>query len=241
RRDFGRHGTESAARQSYQIRCNSPIPEKPLARASGLGVRGRNSLIITKEAGSLVILAAMTLPFVLESAVSGIDNDMDDDGADFPLCGLCTGADGTGTPRCVTACPTGALRGDGVVMLERCIQWYASGNDAGRDFSKFGDGGELADIPPQIAAKWGRRLYGCTACQDACPHNRRPIAGTPPEDTARGVLPARLNGRELLALDSTALKARFKGTALGMAWLTADILRRNIRTALGGGTETPRT
>jgi epoxyqueuosine reductase len=203
-RDFrGRYGREEPAygqRRHYRIFCNSPVPEKPLAAACGLGVIGGNGLVITPEAGSLVILAALTLPFPLES---------DGPLTAGPSCDVC------GSP-CMAACPTGALQGDGNVDLARCIQWYASGH------------GEK--VPPEIAAAWGNRLYGCTDCQDSCVYNQRPIPGV---ETDEGPLPPALNGEELLKLSDGELKARFKGTALGLSWLTPEVIRRNIRTALG--------
>jgi epoxyqueuosine reductase len=204
-------GAGEAQRRSYRILCNSPVPEKPLAIASGLGAPGRNGLVITPEAGSRVIIAAMTLPFALEG-----DGPLS--GKPFPLCGGCSPV-----APCIRACPTGALRGDGSIARERCIQWYASGGDI--------QAGSGRGVPPEVAAKWGRRLYGCTCCQDACPHNRGPLSGAATEE---GVLPALLDGGELLSLDDESLKARFRGTALGMAWLSAETIRRSVRLALRG-------
>ncbi|MDR0377284.1 MAG: hypothetical protein LBH70_05770, partial [Spirochaetaceae bacterium] len=66
RERYGRENPEYALKRHYRIFCNSSVPEKPLAVACGLGVMGRNGLIVTPEAGSLVILAALTLPFPLE-------------------------------------------------------------------------------------------------------------------------------------------------------------------------------
>jgi len=189
--------------ERFRVLCNSPVPEKPLALACGLGSLGRNGLVITAEAGSLVILAAMTLPWRLEGDLP------EGDGGKFFRCGRCP------EPPCVKSCPTGALRGDGTVDLERCIQWYASGNGP--------------EPPPPVAARWGRRLYGCTLCQDACVHNLRPI---PPARTELGVLPARLDPLWLLALDDDALRSFFKGTALGLSWLSPATLRRNLRLSL---------
>jgi epoxyqueuosine reductase len=184
-------------KSDYRILCNSPIPEKPLAIACGLGSLGRNSLVITREAGSLVILAALTLPFSVET-------DMPET---FSPCSRCS----SGTPPCALACPTGALR-NGVLDRERCIQWYASGN------------GNKA--PDEAAQKWGNRLYGCTACQDACIENRRPIPGI---QTDEGPLPESFEIEELLALSDDELKARFKGTAMGLTWLGPAAIRRNVR------------
>jgi epoxyqueuosine reductase len=208
-------------RSDYRIFCNSPVPEKPLARACGLGVLGRNSLIVIPEAGSLVIITGMTLPIALETdgpltaaelmatnaARRGCVTD-----ERFPFCGAC----GPDRLPCKAACPTGAVRGDGKIDTERCIQWYASGNGAA--------------VPPEIVRHWGRRLYGCTACQDACIRNHRPI---PAVQTNEGPLPAYLDCRELMAASDGELKTRFKGTAMGLSWLGPEGIRRNARLALG--------
>ncbi|MDR2245734.1 MAG: iron-sulfur protein [Treponema sp.] len=191
-------------RADYAIFCNSPFPEKPLARACGLGEAGRNSLIITPEAGSLVIIAGMTLPLALKP-----DTPLTQDESFF-FCGACDPEH----PPCKAACPTNAVRGDGTIERERCIQWYASGNGA--------------TVPPEVVRHWGRRLYGCTACQDACVRNRRPIPGT---RTSEGMLPAYLDCRELLAASDEELKARFKGTALGLSWPGPQGIRRTARLA----------
>jgi epoxyqueuosine reductase len=202
------------SRSDYRIFCNSPAPEKPAARACGLGALGRNSLIITPEAGSLVIIAAMTLPVKLEmdrpltaAEAAGEDCGMDET---FPFCGAC----GREQPPCKAACPTGAIRGDGKVDTEKCIQWYASGNGA--------------TVPPDLVRHWGRRLYGCTECQDACARNRKPIPGV---RTNEGPLPAYMDCRELAAAPDGELKARFKGTAMGLSWLGPEGIRRNARLA----------
>jgi epoxyqueuosine reductase len=194
-------------RSDFRILCNSPVPEKPLAQAAGLGVLGRNGLIITPEAGSLVIIAAMTLPFFL-------DQDEPEPGLHqeepFPWCVYCD----PDQPPCVRACPTGAVRGDGTLELSRCIQWYASGH--GRT------------VPLEIARNWGNRLYGCTECQDACVHNQRTIPGV---RSSEGPLPAYLDPVALAALSDEELKARFKGTAMGLSWLGPQGIRRNARLA----------
>lgn len=195
------------AKSDFRILCNSPVPEKPPAIASGLGFPGRNSLIITPEGGSLIIIAAMTLPFT----PAGDGPEEAARGNAFPLCKDCDPL----YPPCVAACPTGAARGDGTIERSRCIQWYASGN---------GD-----TIPQKVARNWGNRLYGCTDCQDACIHNKAPIRGVFSEE---GPLPAYMDPMELLAMTDEELKARFKGTALGLAWLGPQGIRRNARMIL---------
>jgi epoxyqueuosine reductase len=203
------------AKADFRILCNSRTPEKPLAVDAGLGSLGRNGLVITGEAGSLCVIAAMTLPYALEDCANFVDgaNKVGDTNkvGDFPRCVACDPK----RPPCVAACPTGALRGDGTLDRARCIQWYASGNEE--------------TVPPDIARAWGQRLYGCTLCQDACIHNQRPIQGVLSNE---GVLPAYLDARELLAMSDEAIKARFKGTALGLSWLSPKAIRRSASLAL---------
>lgn len=191
-------GIHTGRRSNYRIFCNSPIPEKPLALACGLGSQGRNSLVITPEAGSLVIIAAMTLPYPLESDAPELDRSV------CATCGFC-----------VEACPTKAIRRDGGIERNKCIQWYASGNEA--------------SIPRHIAGKWGQRLYGCTTCQDVCPHNKKPIRGA---KTSEGILPAYMDARTILAMTDQEIQAFFKGTALGLSWLKPEHIRRSARLAL---------
>ncbi|MDR0636341.1 MAG: iron-sulfur protein [Treponema sp.] len=195
-------------RSDFRIFCNSrAIPERRFAIAAGLGDLGRNGLLITDEAGSLCVIAAMTLPYA-PKADTHADKALAND---FPRCAACDPK----RPPCMAACPTGALRGDGTLDRARCIQWYASGNEE--------------TVPPDVARVWGQRLYGCTLCQDACIHNRRPIQGVLSE---LGVLPAYLDARELLSMSDEAIKARFKGTALGLSWLGPKAIRRNASLAL---------
>jgi epoxyqueuosine reductase len=209
-------GTKS----DFRIFCNSSIDEKKIAACSGLGSYGRNGLIITREAGSLVVLAMMSLPG--EQVDTGPEAERDVFRSPSPApCSLlpnfqfCENCDAENPP-CKTACPTGAVRGDGTINLSRCIQWFASGNGEG---------------PPEpVRARWGRRLYGCTNCQDACPHNKRAVTGV---ETSLGKLDAFINVPKLLAMSDAEIKAAFKGTAMGLSWLGAAAIRRNARCAAG--------
>ena len=191
-------------KSDFRILCNSPVPEKPLAAACGLGALGRNSLIITPEAGSLIIIAAMTLPFTLQG-------DRPEADILFPYCKNCDPL----CPPCAAACPTGAARGDGAIDLSRCIQWYASGK------------GE--QVPQEIVRSWGNRLYGCTGCQNGCVHNRRTIQGV---FTEEGSLPAYMDPQELLTMSDEEIRGRFKGTSMGLLWLGPKGIRRNARLIL---------
>lgn len=190
----------------YRILCNSPVPEKPLAELCGLGVRGKNDLIITPEAGSRVIIAALSLPFTVPQ----------DPRLPWNPCAACIKAAETkGSPLpCFAACPTQAFRNDGTLIRERCIQWYASGN------------GESVPLP--VADRWGQRLYGCTNCQDVCPHNSKKRESV----TDLGLLPEVMDLENLLRMNDSELTQFFKGTAMGLSWLGPSAIRRNARLAL---------
>jgi epoxyqueuosine reductase len=199
-----RYGGE---KRDYRIFCNSRLPEKPLAAASGLGSPGRNGLIISPEAGSLFVIAAMTLPVPLEA-----DQPIAGSPEDFPLCAGCGSK-----PPCAAACPTGAALGNGLIDRAKCIQWYASGHGAANG------------IPEPVLAAWGNRLYGCSDCQDACVHNARPIQGV---ETSEGRLPAFVDTQRLLALSDAEIKDMFRGTAMGLSWLGPEAIRRNARAVM---------
>ncbi|WP_304224116.1 epoxyqueuosine reductase [Gracilinema caldarium] len=208
------------SKSDYRILCNSPVPEKPLALRCGLGWLGKNSLIITPEAGSLVVIASMTVPFPLppDSPLPGVfpssfnpclSGPFEISDLSFPACKVCGDQNA-----CSTACPTGALDGSGVLCKEKCIQWYASGN------------GEK--VPDFVAQVWGERLYGCSNCQDSCPHNKKSVD---PVETERGKLPDCFSAEWLLAAGDEEIRAVLKGTALGLQWLGPQSLRRNAELA----------
>jgi epoxyqueuosine reductase len=186
----------------FRIFSNSTLSEKSIASSAGLGFIGKNGLLTTIECGSLCILAGIVLPFPVTN--------------DAPVAGGC------GSCRsCVEACPTGALgdpaakRGEGerIFIRERCIQYWAS---------------RFEVLPEAVASRWGNRLYGCTACQDACPFNREK-AEFPRR--ARGPVTGKLDKALpvsfLLGKTAEELGAFFRGTALGMKWIEKTALQRN--------------
>jgi len=64
---------------------------------------------------------------------------------------------------CVQACPTGAITEDGLVDCRLCISYHTIEN--------------RGEIPPHLHRLMGACVFGCDACQEACPHNRDVPAG----------------------------------------------------------------
>ncbi len=115
-----------------------------------------------------------------------------------PRCGDCR--------RCLDVCPTGALVSPGVVDARRCLSYLTIEHRGA--------------IPSALRPHMGTRLFGCDACQDACPYNRQAgVTYTPPTLD------------ELPALTPEEFTRRFRGTALARAKRAG--LLRNACVALG--------
>ncbi len=96
-----RLGTPVRARISVD---SGPVVDRAVAARAGLGWYGKNTVILTPELGSWVLLGAMLVDVELPCSE--------------PLrksCGACT--------RCISACPTGALVAPGVLDSRRCISY----------------------------------------------------------------------------------------------------------------------
>ena len=83
---------------------SAPLAEKSYAQRAGLGWIGRNSLLVTPEYGSMLLLGELV-----------INEDVDEYDApkEFVGCGECR--------RCVEACPNGAILEDRMIDTRRCI------------------------------------------------------------------------------------------------------------------------
>ncbi len=75
------------------------------ARRAGLGFYGKNTMLITREYGSWVVLGTLVTDIEIE-ATPPLDLD----------CGRCT--------LCIDACPTGALDEPGVLDANRCLSYW---------------------------------------------------------------------------------------------------------------------
>lgn len=89
----------------YRVFSDSaPVLEKELASRSGQGWRGKHSMVLSRDAGSMFFLGEIFVDFPLEPTdpVSA-------------HCGTCTA--------CIDVCPTGAIVAPGVVDARRCISY----------------------------------------------------------------------------------------------------------------------
>jgi epoxyqueuosine reductase len=179
------------------IACDTaPVAERAFAERAGLGWIGKHTNLIAPGLGSYVFLGEVVTSLALAP--------------DAPLkktCGGCT--------RCVTACPTGALRGDYTIDATRCIS----------DLTQ-----RTGPIPREMRPLIGTWVWGCDVCQDACPPtNRAPrnaAAFAPVDEETRAP-----SLGSLLRLKSGEFKRRYANTAIG--WRGGAILRRNAAVAMG--------
>ena len=176
-----------------------PILERDLARLAGLGWFGKNTMLIHPRRGSFLFLGALFVDLELE--------------ADAPFqdehCGTCR--------RCIEACPTAAIVGDGVLDSTRCVSYLT--------IEKRG----------AIAHEWresiGTLVYGCDICQDVCPWNVRFARQARDPELTTGSLEESPDPVALLRMDAAGFQRRFGGTAVTRAGRQG--LSRNAAIALG--------
>jgi epoxyqueuosine reductase len=96
---------EAAGPHGHRVFTDSaPVMEVELAQKSGLGWRGKHTLLLSREAGSYFFLGEIytSLPLPVDAPVEA-------------HCGTCT--------QCIDACPTGAITGPYRVDARRCISY----------------------------------------------------------------------------------------------------------------------
>ncbi|WP_426110456.1 tRNA epoxyqueuosine(34) reductase QueG [Massilia sp. PWRC2] len=89
----------------YRVFTDSaPVMELPLAQKAGLGWRGKHTLLLNRQAGSMFFIGEILVDLALpvDAAVSA-------------HCGQCSS--------CIDVCPTGAILGPGRLDARRCISY----------------------------------------------------------------------------------------------------------------------
>jgi epoxyqueuosine reductase len=168
---------------------SAPVLEVELAQKAGVGWRGKHTLLLQRDAGSLFFLGEIYIDLPLPTdAQSAPERAPQTAGAH---CGHCT--------RCIDACPTGAIVGPYKVDARRCISYLTI---------------ELkGSIPQDLRPLIGNRVYGCDDCQLVCPWNKfakaAPVADF---DVRHGLDRASLT--ELFGWSAEDFDTRMQGSAI---------------------------
>jgi epoxyqueuosine reductase len=137
----------------YRVFTDSaPVLEVELAQKAGLGWRGKHTLLLSRDAGSLFFLGEIFVDVPLPVDMDEVDEHGDAHGAiqRGEYCGQCQ--------KCRDVCPTGAITEAFRVDARLCISYLTIEHKGA--------------IPEPLRAKMGNRIYGCDDCQLFCPWNK---------------------------------------------------------------------
>lgn len=174
---------------------SAPMAERYWAVRAGIGRIGLNCQLYVPGVGCHVLLASVITTAELPScdAPEGFFRDG---------CKNCR--------RCIDACPTGALRGDGTLDARRCINYLT--------IEHRGDLPEATDLHGSV--------FGCDRCTDACP---APRVSAPIEELLPDPRILQLDAATLESMSSSAFNRRYRFSPLSRAGLPG--LLRNLRAA----------
>ena len=167
---------------------HSPIDERHAALSTGLGIAGKNGLVINEKYGSFVFIGDIVCD--IDPEILGAE--------ELSKVKCCSGCG-----KCLAACPTGILRGEGNDCLSAITQRK----------------GELTEDECDLMRKYNT-AWGCDICQTACPYNKDPKK-TPIEFFYRDRIPSL--SREIL---DSMTDEEFKLRAF--AWRKRATVERNL-------------
>lgn len=128
---------------NYRVFSDSaPVMEVEWAQKSGLGWRGKHTLLLSRQAGSYFFLGEIYTDLRLP-----VDEPIGTKGS---FCGSCT--------KCIDICPTQAIVAPFEVDARRCISYLTI------ELKN--------NIPEPLRPLIGNRIYGCDDCQLVCPWNK---------------------------------------------------------------------
>lgn len=139
---------------------SAPLLEVELATRSALGWRGKHTLALNRDAGSMFFLGEILVDVALPPTLSATGHQPQGH------CGSCSA--------CMESCPTGAIVAPYRLDARRCIS-YLTIEFAG-------------SIPIELRALVGNRIYGCDDCQLVCPWNKFAKRSALPDFDARAGL-----------------------------------------------------
>jgi epoxyqueuosine reductase len=193
---------------------SAPVLEVELAVRAGLGWRGKHTLALARDAGSMFFLGEIFVDLALPP-------DLGPGTTAAEHCGSCRA--------CLDACPTGAIVAPYRLDARRCISYLTI---------------ELhGPIPPALRPAIGNRIYGCDDCQLACPWNKYARRSALADFDVRAGLGAASTLLALWAWDEAEFLRRTEGNAIRRIGYSrwrrnlAVALGNARREALGSGDE----
>ena len=171
---------------------SAPIRERYWAQRAGLGFIGRNNCLIIPGKGSYFFLGEIVTTLQLPP--------------DEP-CPLTCGDCG----KCIAACPSGALTGDGAADASRCLSCLLIEDHA-------------EELPDWVSDVADGRVVGCDECQLCCPHNAH-AAATRVADFEPTQAVMTLTRDRIAAMTSGDFRRTFAHSAISR--LRPKMLRRN--------------
>lgn len=159
------------------------LPQRPAAARAGLGDYGKNCLLYAHRVarkGSWV----QPIPIVVDREFP----------PDEPS--MVVGCPDWCKNVCITACPTGALRGPRHIDPYRCISYL----------TYYGDG----LTPRELREPMGLWIYGCDICQNICPRNAPWLAANLPPNARAAAKVDDFQPARLLHMDLAFLRERIQ-------------------------------
>ena len=183
---------------------SAPVLEVELATRAGLGWRGKHTLMLSRERGSMSFIGEIYVDVDLSAAAQANEHALDV-GAH---CGTCTA--------CIAVCPTQAIVAPYRLDARRCIS-YLTIEHAG-------------SIDPDLRPLMGNRIYGCDDCQLACPWNKFAGRSPLPDFDARAGM-AGSSLLQLLGWSEAEFDKQLEGSPIRR--IGHERWQRNIAIALG--------
>ncbi len=180
---------------------SSPLAERALAARAGLGFIGKNHMLINPKLGPQILLGEIVTSLKLLT--------------DEPIEANCANCN-----KCLTACPTGALRPDGIFDANKCISYLTIEYKG--------------EIPANLARKISNCLFGCDKCVHACPYYQK---APPCQNSSFKFYPGRaqLDLQQLLGMSQADFDTKFADSPIKRLGL--ERLKRNAQICLSNITE----
>lgn len=191
---------ELSKKHFYLISINSVLNDKFIAYSSGIGAFMKNSLLSINNKGSKFVIGSILLKCKIDFKEKVL--------LENP-CGSCT--------RCIDGCPTGAIKKNGVIDKDRCLQHLSC-------IPRWDKETLLSVVTPS----WGNRFFGCSFCTDICPFNKKSSNHNVLPDEIPGYIGTIYNIGKMENIKPGYFKDIFAGNQLSANWIPEVALIRNL-------------